>query len=1115
MSKILRVMKLTFLLTVVMLLLMSIKSFGQISLNKTNISLDKVFEEIERQSGYVFFYKGNLKGIFLDVSFKDQSISQALNICFKDLPLAYRIVNKNIVVSPRPVTDNVIVHSRNKPEEQQKDIRGKVSDVLSNPLVSASVSIKGEKEIVTLTDRSGEFILRKVELPVTLVITYIGFKTVDLPVKSYTAKNDIVLEVLDNKMDELVVSTGIFQKADKSFTGSSIMVTAEELKSFGNKNMIVSLSNIDPSLRIIENNNLGSNPNMLPDVQIRGNSSLPNVNNLDDIVGLNTPLVILDGFQSSFQKMLDMNVNEVESITILKDASATSIYGSRGSNGVIVITTKLPKPGKLRINYAVDLTLEVAELNGYRLLDAREKLDLEHKVGLYNSEFTEADLELKRYYNSILNDVNSGVNTDWLSIPLRTGLGQRHNLGLSGGIPRFRYSASLQFNNIEGVMKVAARNTFNGTVNLVYSLRNFRLRNQILVSEGRFSESNYGSFRDYVKMNPYWYPYDQEGNVLKVLGRYQSDDYAKTPWPVPPENPLYNATLDGFDKSKLSEVTNNTFLEWSVLDDLTFRAQLGLTKLTEQTDKFIPAKPADFVNYLKGGQFSRGDYNYRIGNGIKYDAGVNMQFSKIFRDKHSLFSGVDFNIRQDRNSRYGLLFEDFTNPNFDFVSEAMQYAKDQRKSEDESLVNAIGATVNVNYSYDDRYFTDASVRLDGSSQFGANNKIAPFWSFGLGWNIHNERFMKGQSFVDRLRLRSSTGITGSQSFNAYQALSTYRYYTEKRYHNLIGAYLLGIGNEDLKWQQTLKHNIGLDAELFQGRLRITADYYLSTTRDLVSSISLPASNGFTSYVENIGRMENKGAELSVTGVLVRQRSSGWYWSVTAGLAHNRNKILNISKALKEAQKDRHMESTTTPSRLFYEGYSTSAIWVVPSLGIDPSNGKEVYLDKDGKVTYIWSGNDLRAMGNSEPKIQGNFSTLIRYRNVSLNASFGYRVGGQLYNETLVNRVENADYRYNVDRRVYEDRWQSPGDISFFKGMMVGGTTYKSSRFVQDDNTLICQNINLQYTLVGEALRDKWKIRNMQITADFAEPFRISSIKQERGLDYPFSKQFSLGLNVTF
>ncbi|TDQ75179.1 SusC/RagA family TonB-linked outer membrane protein [Sphingobacterium yanglingense] len=1108
-------MKLTFLLTVVILLLVGTKSFGQISVNKANVSLEKVFEEIERQSGYVFFYKGDLKNIFLDVSFKDQNISQALNICFKDLPLEYRIVNKNIVVSPKPDANWGSINNRNKSEERQKYIRGRVSDILSKPLISASVSIKGEKETMTLTDRNGEFIFRNVELPVTLVITYIGFKTVELSVKSYTAKNDIVLEMLDNKMDELVVSTGIFQKADRSFTGSSITVTAEKLKSFGNRNMIVSLSTIDPSLRIIENNNLGSNPNMLPDVQIRGNSSLPNVNNLDDIVGLNTPLVILDGFQSSFQKMLDMNVDEVESITILKDASATSIYGSRGSNGVIVITSKLPKQGALRINYAVDLNLEVADLSDYHLLDAREKLDLENKVGLYDSEFAELDLDLKRYYNSILNDINSGVNTDWLSIPLRTGLGQRNNLSLSGGIPSLRYSASVQFKKIEGVMKGAARNTFNGTANLVYSSKSFRLRNQLLISEGRFSESSYGTFRDYVRMNPYWYPYDQEGNVLKVLGNPKSDEYSQTLWKVLPVNPLYNATLDGFDKSKLSEVTNNTFLEWAVPYGLRFRAQLGITKLTEQTDKFTPANHADFINYAKSGLFRRGDYNYRIGNGIKYDGGVNVQLSRKLGEKHSLFSGVDFNIRQDRNSRYGFLFEDFTNPNFDFISDAIQYTKDQKKSEDESLVNAIGVTANVNYSYDDRYFTDASIRMDGSSQFGANNKIASFWSVGLGWNIHNESFMKDQSFVDRLKLRGSTGITGSQNFNAYQALSTYRYYTDKRYHNLIGAYLLGIGNEDLKWQQTLKHNVGFDAELFQGRLRITADYYLSTTRDLVSSISIPASNGFTSYVENIGRMGNKGAELSATGVLVRQRSSGWYWSVTAALAHNRNKILEISEALREAQRDRKMESGTTPVRLFYEGYSTSAIWVVPSLGIDPSNGKEVYLDKEGKVTYIWSGSDLRAMGNSEPKIQGNFSTLIRYRNLSLNASFGYRVGGQLYNETLINRVENADYRYNVDRRVYEDRWQYPGDISFFKGLIVGGTTYKSSRFVQEDKTLICQNINLQYSFAGEALKDKWKMKNLQVTANIAEPFRISSIKQERGLDYPFSKQFSLGLNVTF
>ncbi|MBL1410589.1 SusC/RagA family TonB-linked outer membrane protein [Sphingobacterium faecale] len=1114
-SKILRVMKLTVLLTILALVQVSAKSFGQISLNKTNIPLEKVFSEIEKQSGYVFFYKGNLKNIFLNVNFKDQDINQALAICFKGLPLEYRIVDKNVVVHYKANAGLGTADRPNRIDEQQKVIKGTVRDVSSKPMVSASVSVKGRKELVTVTDGNGEFVLKDMELPVTLVVSYIGFKSLEIPVKSYATNVNIILEVIDNKMDELVISTGIFKKADKSFTGSSITVSAEELKSFGNRNMIVSLSNIDPSFRIIENNNMGSNPNMLPDIQIRGNSSLPNINNLDDIVGLNTPLIILDGFQSSLQKMLDININEVESVTILKDASATSIYGSRGSNGVIVITTKLPKPGALRISYATDLNLEVADLSGYRLLDAREKLELERKAGLYNSGIIQYDLGLKNYYNSILNDINSGVNTDWLSIPLRTGVGQRHNLSLSGGVPIFRYSASVQFNNIEGVMKGSARNTFNGTVNLAYSLKNFRLSNQVIISEGRSAESKYGAFRDYVKMNPYWNPYDSDGNVLKLLGAPKSDDYTQILWPRLPGNPMYNATLNGFDKSKLSEVTNNTSLEWSVFTGLTVRAQLGLTKLTEQGDKFRPADHTAFANYAESDLFRRGDYNYRIGNGFKYDGALNVQFSRVFKEKHILFSGVDFGVRQDRNSRYGFLAEGFTNPNFDFISMALQYAKDQKPSGDESLVNAVALTGNVNYSYDDRYFTDISVRFDGSSQFGVNNRIAPFWSAGLGWNIHNEDFMKDQTFVNRLKLRGSTGITGSQSFNAYQALSTYRYYTDKRYHNLIGAYLLGIGNEDLKWQQSLKHDVGFDAEFIEGRFRVTADYYLSTTRDLVSSISLPASNGFTSYVENIGRMRNTGIEFRTTGILVQQPSNGWYWSVTAAFSHNRNKILNISDALKDAQRNRQMESSAAPSPLYYEGFSTNAIWVVPSLGIDPSNGKEVYLDRNDKTTYVWSGNDLRVMGNSEPKVQGNFSTLVSYRNISLNASFGYRFGGQQYNQTLINMVENADYKYNVDRRVYEERWQKPGDVSFFKGLMVGGTTYKSSRFVQDEKTLVCQNINLQYVLRGEALKRKLKMEYLQITANVAEPFRISSIKQERGLDYPFSKQFSLGLQVTF
>ncbi len=1106
--------KLTFILLFTALLPTQSPAAQSITLSGNNLTYKEIFSAIEQQTGYVAFYNKNVlqetRRIFINA--KNQPLGAFLNNLFKNQGLEYIIKEKTIIItrkaSPPPTPKSVTNYNVT---DTVPYLKGSVSGEGGARLEGAVVAYQNTQ---VLTNANGEFLIKGITDNTTLVISFVGYNTQLVTVRKNQQTVNIVMEVAENVLDKVTIGTGIFNKSVKSYTGAAVTVTAKELEQFGNRNLIVSLRNIDPSFNIIENNATGSDPNRLPDIQIRGNSSLPNINNLDEIVGLNTPLIILDGFQSTLRKMLDININDVESVTILKDAAATAIYGSRGANGVVVINTKLPKQGALKVSYRGDLSVEVADLSDYNLLGAREKLELENKVGLYNNPLVERDVQLKKYYNFLLNDVNSGVNTNWLEIPLRTGVGHRHNINLSGGAQAFRYSVSAQLNNTQGVMKGSGRNVFNGAVNLSYILKNVRFNNQLMISEGKSTESPYGSFSDYAKMNPYWKAYDDKGNALKFVGD-PSNNLFQSRWQSLPTSPLYNASLNGFDKTRVSEIINNTSLQWSILKGLQFRAQFGINKLTQQSDRFRPANHTAFANYATADLFRKGDYAYGISNGLGYDGSLNLQYTQTFHLKHTLFAGVDYNIRQSQSSLNSFLAEGFTNPNADFMSMALQYAKDQKPGGSESLIRSVGLTGNINYIFDNRFFADASIRMDGSSQFGKNNRMAPFGSLGLGWNLHNESFLKHIKQIDRLKLRGSLGTTGSQNFSAYQALSTFQYYTNDRYFNLNGVYLMGIGNDDLKWQQTLKSNVGIDAEFFNSRLRLTADYYKSVTNNLLSSISLPASNGFSSYVENVGKMSNQGFEFKTTGFIISKPADRLFWSMSLGLIHNVNKIIETSQALKDVQKNRQMQTGDVFYPLFFEGYSTTAIWAVPSLGIDPSNGKEVYLDLNGNPTYIWSGTNLRAVGDANPNVLGNVSTMVRYKSFTFNAVFGYRFGGQLYNQTLISKVENADYKYNVDARVYDQRWQKPGDKVFFKGLMVTGATSRTSRFVQDENTLTCQNISLQYEPRAENIRKLLGVQNLLVMVSASDPFRFSSIRQERGILYPFSKQFFLSLNVTF
>lgn len=1106
--KFFRIMRLCFLFVFLGMLSATAKTIAQeqvISLNLKNVTYLELFNELHRQTGVRFLYSSdqleNLSRI--DVVADRKKMREVLEDALKETSLTCVFEE-----------DMVMLRERQQQQVSEVVVKGLVTDTKKQPLPGVTVMIKGTS-LGAVTDAEGHYVLtipQREEL--VLVFSFVGMNSREVTYKGEKELN-VELEEKIAEMDEVVV-TGIFQKSQASFTGSATTVTAKELQQFGNRNLLQSLHNIDPSINIIENNAFGSNPNRLPEVQIRGNSSIPNVDELKDQtrVDLNTPLIVLDGFETTLQKLIDINENEVETLTILKDASATAIYGSRGANGVIVITTKKPAMGQLRVSYKGDVNIEIPDLTGYDLLEAREKLELEKRVGLYSKPSNpDQDWRLQRYYSYLLDEVNSGVNTYWLSKPLQTSVGQRHALKVEGGDKSFRYSASLQWNDIRGVMKESYRKTFNGAIQLSYYWKNLKFSNNLMISAGKRQESPYGDFSEYAKMNPYWRTHDENGKILKRLGNSGEIDYAFR-WSRLPVNPLYNATLNTYDRGNNTDITNNFMLEWKVLETLDLRGRFGITKNTDETRVFKPADHTDFVDYSEEDMFRKGTYAYGISNSFSYEGSLNAAYHQAF-GKHLLVAGVDVNFRESRSRSSNFKAEGFTNENFDDISSALQYEKNGKPSGAESTVRSVGFTGNVNYTYDNRYFADLSGRMDGSSQFGSNKRFAPFWSAGIGWNMHNESFLKEVSWVNMLKLRFSVGTSGSQHFNAYQAIQTYRYFVDDKYYAWNGSTLIAMGNPDLKWQQKRDYNIGLDVKLWDNRITIGGDFYIAKTNDLISTLTLPAANGFTTYIENIGSLKNTGYELRLNAYVLRKDQMSW--SVSFAGIHNKNKIVEVSQALLDAQNAIESEDLVNPNVQFRPGYSSNTIWTVRSAGIDPGTGKEVFISRDGNRTYNWSASDIVATGVSDPKLEGNISSMFRYKGLSLNVTFGFRFGGQIYNSTLANKVEvsKTAIGWNVDARVFHDRWKNIGDRASFKGLDDFTPTNKTSRFVQDETTFRCQNMTLQYELKSQALNKLLGIDYCLFSASTSDLFYISTVKRERGTSYPFSRQFSLGVNVVF
>ena len=1007
---------------------------------------------------------------------------------------------------------NAVENTMSQGSQQQKDrlLRGKVTDKAGDPLPGVAVQVKGTSQGVT-TNADGEYyiMVKGVETPV-LVFTFVGMEPQEITFEKGKHVIDVVMQESQQRLDEVVV-TGIFKKAKESYTGAVTTVTKDEILAFRGQNLLQTLRSIDPAFNIVENNEFGSDPNRLPDITVRGSSSLTtDLQELNEGVknDLNVPLIIMDGFEISLTKLMDYNDEEIESINILKDAAATAIYGSRGANGVIVIVSKQPEAGKLKVFAQVGMTFEIPDLTSYDLMKASDKLALEYAAGLYNHTTNPSkDIMLKEAYYKRLKAVNEGVETDWLSQPLHTGVGQNYNVRFEGGSQEFRWLASLGYKDIQGAMIGSDRKTFNGAVTLSYTYKNLIFRNQTTIGSNRSNESPYGSFSTYARQQPYNAPWDAEGKLNRYFDGWDAGESKL-------QNPLYDATLNNLNRSGYTEIINNFSIEWKMNDALTVRGKFGISHTDNTSDRYISPESSEFKNYTGDEVLRKGRYTLGTGKSTRYEGNLTLSYSKLFNDVHSLYAGVDASISESESYSYGFVAEGFTNDR-PYLGNALAYAANGMPSASESTTRRVGLVGNVNYVYDNRYYADFSLRTDGSSQFGSNKRFGTFWSAGIGWNLHQEKFLKGNDFLNVLRLRLSYGETGSQKFSAYQALPMFKYYDNDRYGYWGGAYLMGLGNEDLKWQVTSQYNAGLEFTILKNRIKGSVDVYTKTTNNLLSSMDLPLATGFSSYMENIGKVKNTGFEASLSGYLVRDTERDITLMVSGKLAYNKNEIVKLSDDLKR-QTAKMLEADADINTLYYEGRPQNSIYAVRSLGIDPSSGKEIFLDKNGNPTYDWKPSDKVYMGVAEPTYKGNAGLSFSYKDLSLNLSFGYHWGGKQYNSTLLNKVEvttTTIKNSNVDNRVFSDRWLKDGDVVYFKGLS-NEQTRMTSRFVMSDNVFSLQSASIQYRWTADYLK-QMGIENVRFSVNASDLFYISSVKTERGTSYPYARNVGLNVSLLF
>ena len=1081
-----------------------VQAAGQkMSISKTNAPIKEIFKSIEKQSGYLFMYESGLIKSDMKASLKvhNADIDQVMNECLRGTSLGYTIVGKSILL--KRIANKTFIPEEDLQvivEEQalRRTITGQVLDTNGMPLEGASVFVKSNEKAGTTTNAEGRFSIYLPADAKILVVNFVGFKTVEIVLTERT--NYVVrLEPVLEKMGDVVI-TGIYTRQKDHFTGSSSTYKVEELKAMGNINIIQSLKTLDPSILVLDNKMFGSDPNRLPDMEIRGKSSIVG---LKEQYGVdpNQPLFILDGFETTLQTIMDLSLDRLESVTILKDAASTAIYGSKAANGVIVVETKKPEQGKLRLSYSGNFNLQFPDLSDYNLMDSREKLEFERLSGYYSSESPETELERFQFYNRHLAEINRGVNTYWMSEPLRTVLNSRHSLYAEGGDKSMRYGLGINYGQTKGVMKGSDKELVSANIDLMYRIKKIRFNNKAVFD---FTDANREPvpFSQFSRANPYYRKTNDDGVYTKILDNVLGTAIG---------NPAYVSQLNYLNNNKDLRLNDNFQVEWDVAKGLRARGRVGLNYSTAVEDIYKSPKHPDFENTI---ETDRGSYRKGSSTSFAYNGDISVTYGKLFAQKHQMnvVGGWSFNESNSENGGYSVV--GFINDNFKNPSFAAGYQQGSKPDYSKIQSKATSFFVNGNYAYDNRFLIDINMRSDGSSVFGVNNPFTNTWSTGLAWNLHNEKILKQATWINMFKIRGSVGNPGNQNFSAYQAMKTYTYNVWLQ--NMFGnsAIISSFGNNDLKWQKTLNKNIGMDLVMVDNRLRFSFDFYHKDTDPLLAFIAAPTSLGTSTIITNLGRQITEGFDGNLSFSPIYKPRERINWTVNLNFRHDKSHYREMGNALNNLNE---ANKNSKSLQRYYDYGSADDLWAVPSLGIDPATGKELFLKKDGTSTFKWDAEDEIVVGNQRPDFEGIIGTSVFYKGFSFSANFRYRLGGQTFASALYNKVENIsadNIYYNQDKRAFYDRWKEPGDVSKYKGISITEATPMSSRFVLSDETFAGESISAGYEAKGKFL-DYIGASSLTFRAYMNDIFRISSIKEERGIEYPFARTISLSVNVRF
>lgn len=1083
-------------------------TFGQdtkVTVKLNDASVAQFIDAIENGSNLQFVYKLEDINLNRKVSgdFKNEKITEVLKQVFKNTETIYHINDHRIYLVAKAESKSDKRIEKPKVEAPQKfEIKGVVFDNTGMPLPGANIKEKGTTN-GTQTDFDGKFSLKVTNRNAAIVVSYIGFLTQEI---SVAGKENLTLKLVEDaaKLDEVViVGYGAVKKSD--LTGSVSSVSSEEITQVPVSSVSGTLQGRAAGVNVSQ---ASGQPGQGVVIRIRGNNS---------ISGGNNPLYVVDGFPLN-ELGSDLNPEDIKSMEILKDASSTAIYGSRGANGVILITTKRGANNKVKTSY-----------HGFwGNQSLRKKIDLLDRDSYVEMANTIAAEEGNPpVFNT--DEIASLPNNDWQDLVYRNAMMQSHQIAVSGGNESTKYYTSLNYLDQEGVIKNSGFTRYSVRANGDFKIsEKFSVKNNFSVMWSEYNQTfddaadGYGAIPFTTLVMPPTSP------IRESNGNYSV--FSGVPWGG--TNPVGFSERDKYQKLN-SRILGSVDLIYKITDDLSFKTSLGINALNTTINSYRPI--GIISNGPSDGQASKGF--------SKATSIINENILNYIKeiDKHNIGAMAGMTFQKDKSdglsvSGTGFLTDVFEN---NVIQSANNIGTPQTSYNDATLISYLGR---VNYGFDERYLLTLTGRYDGSSKFGKNNKYAFFPSLALAWKVSNEAFLKDSNSISDLKLRLSTGKSGNQAIASYQTLARLSNTTPIFGDGQnVGFILSAFENPDLKWETTTASNIGVDFGVFNNRLKLTADYYIKNTKDLLFNAILPTSSGFTSSVRNVGEMENKGFEFELASDNI---VGEFNWSTSFNMNFNRNKVLSLGKDGLGNPITR-IDAPGAGGNWFplflgeagqqLYGFEIEGIYQTDEEAInngEPNKTAGDYRYKDLDDNGIVNSSDQKILTHLQPDFTFGFNNNFSYKNFDLSILMVGSVGNDIVNE--FNKYYTAlTGNWNVTREAWENRWTGPGSGGTYakaSSNAINTVTFSApnSLWVEDGSYLKFRDIKLGYKL-PERVTDKLGLERFRIYVSGQNLITFTKYSHydpeaaweqapvngwDRGV-YPSTKSVTFGLQVEF